>query len=590
MKKLLQLLAIVSLTSSAVTGIVSYQSLKHLNKVSIESEIKKNDIQSKLNASVQNKQMTDEEAIAALNSALNDVEGISSVQVDKQNTFGFENKTYVVKVVLKSDYKWDVDNFDGQFKVTAKVGNYDQVIKEDIQSKLNASVQNKQMTDEEAVAALNSALNDVEGISSVEVDRPSTFAFEDKTYNVKVVLKSDYKWDVDNFDGQFEVSASIDDTSKIVNHLNSVKQKTITWFAEQHFDARKWVGTYPGNQSLSKSIYTQELYEYLGIENDIYIKDIEHFTSPIEQVKNSNQSDEISTYKIVIIPENTVDQSNNNFDDVLKPFAINFNKQTIEEALNDKTIEVDTFIGKNEQQLTAEIETILKENNENIKWDVVSFYLDINKPSFIYLMPAEEGTFFYTKSEIELKITYLEIPAITNNLELIESKNRKVENKEELLIEIKQTLIRIDERLNDNNIEIILIRGSENIESVQTDVFTKFEVVALQNSKLRASKTFEIIPERKSVDVVLSNLVKIEVDSVSVGSTNDAIEKARSEILKIDSDLTDDEVVLGVMQGTVPSGEGLNIILTGVTVDAKPNSRKYKSKHLIKLVLTNNQI
>ncbi|AVN59862.1 BspA family leucine-rich repeat surface protein [Mesoplasma florum] len=209
MKKLLQLLAIVSLTSSVVTGIVSYQSLKHLNKTSIKSEIKKNYIQSKLDASVQNKQMTDEQAIAALNSALNDVKGISSVQVDKPSAFAFEDKTYNVKVVLESDYKWDVDNFDGQFKVTANVGNYDKVIKQDIQSKLDASVQNKQMTDEQAIAALNSALNDVKGISSVQVDKPNTFAFEDKTYNVKVVLESDYKWDVDNFDGQFKVTANV---------------------------------------------------------------------------------------------------------------------------------------------------------------------------------------------------------------------------------------------------------------------------------------------------------------------------------------------------------------------------------------------
>ncbi|AVN64484.1 MULTISPECIES: hypothetical protein [Mesoplasma] len=460
------------------------------------------------------------------------------------------------------------------------------VKKETIENILQESVSELSLSEEEIINNLENALNDIPGIEKTEIKLEESFSTIEQEFNVKVSLAKNFKWNQENFEGIFKVKASFDDTSKILNHLENVKQKIIIWFAEKYFDARKWVGTYPNDASLSKSKYTFELYDYLEIEDDSYIKDIEHFSSSIEQANNSNQFDDNSIYNIVIIPEDTVDKSNNSFDEVLKPFAINFNKQTIEDALENKTIEVNTFIGKNDKELITEIENILKKNNENIKWDIIDFSLDINKyPYIIHLTPSNKETFFYKPDPIKLEVSYLEIPAITNNLKFVEVKNRKIDNESKLLIEIKQTLIDIDERLNDDNVEIILTCGIETIQEVQTEVFTNFEVKALQNSKLKGSKTFDIIDQRKSIDVVLSNLNEVEVNDISIAAHTTNLNKVRDAISQIDSDLTkDDQVELVMIQGTVDG----NLICKAVKVRAKPNSKKYISEHLVKLVLTNN--
>ncbi|WP_206335998.1 BspA family leucine-rich repeat surface protein [Mesoplasma coleopterae] len=217
MKKLLQLLAIVSLTSSVVTGIVSYQSLKHLNKVSIKSEIKKNDIQSILNASVQNKQMTDEEAVAALNSALNDVEGISSVEVDKPSTFAFEDETYNVKVVLKSDYKWDVDNFDGQFKVTANVKKITTIDQNELEKAFKSGIlqeYNQKEAEEAILRVFNEKIDSkLTALPLIEFKKIGTEEW-DKEFEITIKIKlnqDEYKW-ASEFSGEFKIQTALNST------------------------------------------------------------------------------------------------------------------------------------------------------------------------------------------------------------------------------------------------------------------------------------------------------------------------------------------------------------------------------------------
>ncbi|ATZ21079.1 BspA family leucine-rich repeat surface protein [Mesoplasma coleopterae] len=217
MKKLLQLLAVVSLTSSVVIGIVSYQSFKHLNKVSIKYEIKKNDIQSKLDASVQNKQMTDEQAIAALNSALNDVKGISSVQVGKPSTFAFENKTYNVKVVLESDYKWDVDNFDGQFKVTANVKKVSTIDQNEMEKTFKSAIL-QEYNEAEAKEAILRVFNEkvdskLTPPPSIKIEKLGTEKW-DKEFEIKIKIElnqDEYKW-ASEFNGEFKIQTALNST------------------------------------------------------------------------------------------------------------------------------------------------------------------------------------------------------------------------------------------------------------------------------------------------------------------------------------------------------------------------------------------
>ncbi|WP_106078980.1 BspA family leucine-rich repeat surface protein [Mesoplasma coleopterae] len=217
MKKLLQLLAVVSLTSSVVIGIVSYQSFKHLNKVSIKYEIKKNDIQSKLDASVQNKQMTDEQAIAALNSALNDVKGISSVQVYKSSTFAFEDKTYDVKVVLESDYKWDVDNFDGQFKVTANVKKVSTIDQNEMEKTFKSAIL-QEYNEAEAKEAILRVFNEkvdskLTPPPSIKIEKLGTEKW-DKEFEIKIKIElnqDEYKW-ASEFNGEFKIQTALNST------------------------------------------------------------------------------------------------------------------------------------------------------------------------------------------------------------------------------------------------------------------------------------------------------------------------------------------------------------------------------------------
>ncbi|AVN60542.1 hypothetical protein CG007_02930 [Mesoplasma entomophilum] len=217
MKKLLQLLAVVSLTSSVVIGIVSYQSLKHLNRVSIKSEIKKNYIQSKLDASVQNKQMTDEQAIAALNSALNDVKGISSVQVGKPSTFAFEDKTYNVKVVLESDYKWDVDNFDGQFKVTANVKKISTIDQNELEKAFKSGIL-QEYNEAEAKEAILRVFNEkvdskLTPLPSIKIEKLGTEEW-DKEFEIKIKIElnqDEYKW-ASEFNGEFKIQTALNST------------------------------------------------------------------------------------------------------------------------------------------------------------------------------------------------------------------------------------------------------------------------------------------------------------------------------------------------------------------------------------------
>ncbi|ATI74089.1 BspA family leucine-rich repeat surface protein [Mesoplasma florum] len=223
MKKLLQLLAVLSLTASVLTGIVSYESMKKLNKPPAYNKIDQNEIQKKLEESIKNKNLTEDEAIAELNNSLKNVSGIKTVEAKILTSYAFEEKTFEVKVMLEENYIWNDLSFNGEFTVSAKVGTYDVIKKEEIQTMLNESIQGKNLTEDEAIAELNNSLKNVSGIKTVEAKILTSYAFEEKTFEVKVMLEENYVWDDLSFEGKFNVNISV---SKVIKIDQNIMEKS----------------------------------------------------------------------------------------------------------------------------------------------------------------------------------------------------------------------------------------------------------------------------------------------------------------------------------------------------------------------------
>ncbi|AAT75804.1 membrane-associated lipoprotein precurser [Mesoplasma florum L1] len=233
MKKLLQLLAVLSLTASVLTGIVSYESMKKLNKPPAYNKIDQNEIQKKLEESIKNKNLTEDEAIAELNNSLKNVSGIKTVEAKILTSYAFEEKTFEVKVMLEENYIWDDLSFNGEFTVSAKVGTYDVIKKEEIQTMLNESIQGKNLTEDEAIAELNNSLKNVSGIKTVEAKILTSYAFEEKTFEVKVMLEENYVWDDLSFEGKFNVNISV---SKVIKIDQNVMEKSFKSAILQEYD------------------------------------------------------------------------------------------------------------------------------------------------------------------------------------------------------------------------------------------------------------------------------------------------------------------------------------------------------------------